>query len=107
MSIEIRNEKLINLSQAAGLFPPSRRGRPVHVSCLMRWIMEGVRTSSGRIRLDAIRVGGRWVTSIEAIERFAAAQTPSRPDAAVPPPSPASQKRASARAASRLKELGL
>jgi hypothetical protein len=41
-------------------------------------MLTGVRVQSGeRVRLEAVRLGGRWVTSSAALERFIAAQTPS------------------------------
>jgi Protein of unknown function (DUF1580) len=65
--IDITTEKLLSMSQAARLIPPSRSGRATHTSTLVRWIHRGVR---GR-RLDAVRIGGSWVTSVEALARFA------------------------------------
>jgi hypothetical protein len=44
---------------------------------LWRWITEGVRLPDGsRVRLEAARLGGRWLTSEPALRRFLAAQTP-------------------------------
>jgi hypothetical protein len=76
MSIDIRNETTISLNQVARMLPPGRRGRPVHLSCVLRWIIDGVRTPKGPVRLEALRIGSRWITSIEAVQRFAGAQTP-------------------------------
>jgi hypothetical protein len=69
MSIDLRTESILSLAQAARMLPPGRRGRP-------RWVLNGVKTSSGRVRYEAIRMGGRWLTSVKAMERFAARQTP-------------------------------
>ena len=77
MMIAIRHETLLTLAQAAALLPPNRRGRPVCLSCLYRWIQHGIRTSSAAtVRLEALRLGGRWLTSAEALERFARRLTP-------------------------------
>lgn len=77
MNIDLRNETVISLSQAARMLPPARRGRPVTISCVLRWLLNGVKLPSGGVvRLEAIRVGGRWLTSVEALERFAVRQTP-------------------------------
>lgn len=63
-----------HLSQVG--LPPGRRGRHVSLSCALRWTLNGVRLPSGEIvRLEAIRLGGRWLTSIEALQRFAERQT--------------------------------
>ena len=75
--IDLRNETTISLTQAARLLPPGRRGRPVTLSCILRWVLDGVRLASGeRVRLEATRMGGRWLTSVEALQRFADRQTP-------------------------------
>ncbi len=75
--IDLQNEQPISLRAAARLLPPGRRGRHVTVSCVFRWIVDGVVGPDGkRVRLEAARVGGRWLTSVPALERFAIAQTP-------------------------------
>jgi hypothetical protein len=66
-----QNETLLSISQAARLLPPGREGKPVHPSTVLRWILAG----SGGVRLEARRMGSRWVTSREALDRFSAALT--------------------------------
>jgi hypothetical protein len=109
MAIDIVNETLLGMGQAAHRFPPYRLGRPVNPSTIWRWIREGVVLPSGeRVRLEGVRVGGRWLTSVEALARFAAAQTPDvdlkRPD---PPKPPASRMRAAQRAGEQLDKIGI
>lgn len=68
-------EVWISLSQAAKLFPPARRGRPVSASCIWRWFKEGVQTPDGRrVHLETLRVVNRFVTSEAAVRRFILAQ---------------------------------
>jgi hypothetical protein len=43
----------------------------VHPRTIHNWIRRGVRG----IRLDAVRVGSRWWTSVEALHRFVEALT--------------------------------
>ncbi|MBV8232948.1 MAG: DUF1580 domain-containing protein [Planctomycetaceae bacterium] len=69
--IDLKTEKPLSLAQAARGVPPTRQDKPVHVSTLTRWILRGVHG----VRLEAARLGGRWVTSEEAICRFSAALT--------------------------------
>ena len=108
MSIELRNETLLTLNQAARLLPPSRCGRPVHLSCIFRWVRDGVRLLDGsRVRLEAIRLGGRWLTSVEALERFAAAQTPNLADRPQLPRTFTIRRLASERAEAHLQKLGI
>lgn len=69
----------LGLAQAAALLPPGRNGRPVSPSTLVRWIVDGVAGPDGTlVRLEAIRLGGRWVTDEDAIRAFAERLTPSR-----------------------------
>lgn len=50
--------------------------KPVHINTVRRWITRGVKGTRGtRVKLEAVRQGGMWVTSVEALERFAAALT--------------------------------
>jgi hypothetical protein len=80
--IDLRTENLISLVQAARLIPPGRNGKATHISTLMRWINPGARG----VRLEAVRLGGRWLTSAAALQRFAdrltALETGSGPDQA-------------------------
>lgn len=68
-------ETLLSFSQAAAMFPPFRRGRPVSPSCVWRWFRYGVRISNERVvRLEAVKVAGRHLTTVEAVHRFIASQ---------------------------------
>jgi hypothetical protein len=64
--INLLTEHVVHLVEAARLVPPGPRGRPPHLSTLLRWINPGVRG----VRLEAGRLGGRWVTSRETLQRF-------------------------------------
>jgi hypothetical protein len=65
--IDITHETLVTLSQAARSLPPGRKGKPSHLATVQRWILHGVRG----VRLEGVRLGGRWLTSREALARFA------------------------------------
>jgi hypothetical protein len=106
--IDLRNESTISLTQAARLLPPGRRDRPVSLSCVLRWVLDGVKTPNGVVRLEAVRLGGRWITSVQALERFAARQTPDlERQAPATPRSAAARTRASERAARALERAGI
>ena len=68
--IDINCEQLLTLSQAAKRFP-GRNGGNIAVSTLHRWATCGV----GGIRLETVVVGGRKMTSAEALQRFVNART--------------------------------
>jgi hypothetical protein len=69
--IDLVNEQRIGLHEGAKLYPSFRNGRPTHISTLLRHITKGVRLANGEIvRLEGARLGGRWITSREAVQRF-------------------------------------
>jgi hypothetical protein len=106
--IDLTNETSLSLAQAARLLPTGRGGRPVTLSCLLRWVLRGARSPSGEIvRLGAVRLGGRWITSREALQRFADALTPKLNDAEAKPRTQAARERASDRAGRELEKLGV
>jgi hypothetical protein len=108
--IDLTSETLISLSEAARLLPRGRRNRPVTLSCVLRWVLDGVRLPSGSaVRLQAVRMGGRWLTSKEALQRFADAQTPrldGQPEQPAPR-APSARQRDSERAAAALEKVGI
>src|SRR5262249_12923326 len=66
---QILDEHRISLHETPRLLGPD--GRPTHLSTALRAITKGVKTTTGeRVKLEALRVGGRWITSREAVERF-------------------------------------
>jgi len=64
--IELQTETLLTLKEAAERIP----GSP-HLSTLYRWVRAGLKG----VILESCLVGGRRVTSIEAVNRFASAIT--------------------------------
>jgi putative transposase len=69
---DLLTETLLGLCEAARRLPPGRGGRSVSFSCVLRWITHGVPGPDGRrVKLEAVRVGGRWLTSVEALARWA------------------------------------
>lgn len=88
--------------------PPGRNGKRLHLSTLLRWVIDGVRTPDGaRVRLEAIRVGARWLTSDAALQRFAERLTPRMDDTPAPIPTPTRQRDAAERAGKALSEFGI
>jgi hypothetical protein len=60
------HETLVFLRDVPSIAPAGPGGRKTHLSTVMRWKDRGVRG----VRLEAIRWGYRWVTSLEALARF-------------------------------------
>jgi hypothetical protein len=106
---EISQGKGQPLSRLARLVPPYRLGKPATLSCLVRWVVDGVRGPDGkRIHLEAVRISGRWCSTPEALSRFVAAQTPvvdSERTATLR--SPIARQRAAEQTARKLKTLGI
>lgn len=71
------NETTLSLTDACKILPTGRNGSKPHIGTLTRWINDGVTTADGtNVRLEALRLGGKWVTSKEALQRFAERLTP-------------------------------
>jgi hypothetical protein len=108
MGINLATETTFPLPQASKYLPNGRRGRPVHFTTLLRWVLDGVVGPAGqRIRLEAIRLGSKWVTSKEALQRFAEALTPAVDEPLPTPRTPISRQKASERAAKELERMGV
>jgi hypothetical protein len=108
--LDLTTETPLPLKDACALIPPARRGRRTHLSTILRWVLQGARSPSGeRVRLEAVRLGSRWVTSREALQRFAERLTPqAHEDAPHPAPrTPASRRRAADRVGRELERLGM
>jgi hypothetical protein len=58
--------ELITLTEAAKRFPSRRRGRPAHVSSLIRYVTRGLKGH----RLRAVKAGATWCTTLEWLEEF-------------------------------------
>ncbi len=59
--IDVSKERLLNLPDAAKIFPSARAGRPVHPSTVWRLIVSG--------ELEGLYSGNRWLTSVQALQR--------------------------------------
>lgn len=106
---DILKEEIISIHEAAALFPGRQPGKALNFSTIWRWILKGVRAADGQlIRLEGVRLGARWVTSREAISRFAARLTPpTGTDAIAPIGTPSARKRANDATKKKLSELGI
>jgi Protein of unknown function (DUF1580) len=108
--LDITREPPFTLAAAARLVPPARGGECTHFSTILRWILKGAKAPDGsRVRLEAIRLGGRWFTSREALQRFAEKLTPRFHDAADMPEvrTKTHREKASEQAAIKLDQLGI
>jgi hypothetical protein len=102
----LNEEPLISLTEAAGRFPGHRGANRLHPATLTRWILKGVNALDGRrVRLEAVRLGARWLTSEAALQRFADALS-SPPDSSAPSRSPTARHKASDRADAELRAMG-
>ncbi len=118
--IDLLNENVIDLADVPSVLP-SRSGKRLHVSCIHRWRHPGIKSRAGdRVQLECRRIGGRIVTSREAVARFCAAleaadlahhqaKADAAPTVQAPPAPrrPKARDRAIARAESRLAAAGV
>jgi hypothetical protein len=73
LSMNMLSETLISFRAAAALLPSTQPGECVCFTTIWRWATKGICRNGERVKLDAVRIGGRWVTSHQALERFTAA----------------------------------
>jgi len=107
--LDLLTETPISLAAAARLIPPGRNGKATCLSTVLRWILRGSPGPDGiMVRLEGIRLGGRWMTTREAIQRFAERLTPRLDDDSTPAPrSQTARQRASEKAARELTARGI
>jgi hypothetical protein len=106
--IDLSTESILSLREAAKLLGPARQGRPVSFQCLLRWVLDGTRSPSGEtVKLEAVRLGSRWVTSKEALQRFAEALTPQARGNPVPTRTARQQRRGAEKAERDLERMGI
>ena len=106
---DITSEQPIRLEEAARLIGTGRGGRPVHISTVLRWILNGQPRPDGKhVRLEAVRIGGSWRTSREALQRYAESLTPRLDSEPIPTmPAPSKRRREAERTERELERLGL
>jgi hypothetical protein len=100
--IDTGSEKLLTIAEAA---KHTKRS----FCSVWRWILTGIRAPNGkRVRLEAVKLGRSWMTSTEAVQRFALATTPDLDaDPGKAPRSASKREQAAARAEKKLKSLGI
>jgi hypothetical protein len=108
---EIQAGEGLALSAAGRLFPAHRGNGTLDPSTIFRWVTRGSRSAEGRVvKLEGVRVGGRWLTSRGAVTRFVAALTGAMDLTATTstpsPQTPAARLLAAERATAALKKLG-
>ncbi len=62
----IRTENPIDLETAAKVFPRGDLFRSVSIRTVFRWLIGGKKG----VKLEGVRIAGKWFTSVEAIGRF-------------------------------------
>jgi hypothetical protein len=105
LSLLTNGERLLSPAALAKQIPSHReRARHINAATVFRWITRGVKTPGGElIKLEAIKVGSFWRTSMEAAVRFfdaltAASHAPADTPPAPPAPTPKQRSRAAAKA---------
>lgn len=107
--MDLRNH--LSVQQISEQIPPARNGKKTHFSTVFRWITAGMRNrATGRtVKLSAVRVGGRWMVSKDALEQFFEACNPITQDepATLPIRTPTARQRANERAKRELQKAGI
>jgi hypothetical protein len=109
MAIDLSVERAISPAEAAAIWGASRGGRPTHPTRVLKAIKVGTPVpGGGRVFLDGLRLGGGWVTTREAIQRYALTLTAAATGrAAAPAPVTPARARALARVDRDLDAAGI
>lgn len=103
----ILSESPVWLPEALAAVLPG--GTVPSANTLTRWVQVGVQTPAGsRVKLEAVRIGGRLATSPAAVRRFIAAQQQPADEvsAVAPVRSPAGRRKGADAAGRRLELMG-
>ncbi|MDB5311929.1 MAG: hypothetical protein JWO38_6131 [Gemmataceae bacterium] len=101
----LNGEPLRPMAQLVARYSGARGAKRPHPSTPIRWATSGARAVDGRVvKLEAVRLGCRWLSSEAAFARFMTALA--TPLGQEPVRSPASRNRASERAAAELEKMG-
>lgn len=80
---------------------------PVSPSCVLRWILDGIRIpGGGKVYLEAVRMSGRYITTPPAIKRFIRAQSPELAAVEASPRPAGKREKVAAAASARLEKEG-
>lgn len=102
---DLAGEEHISIPQFCRLVP-SASGKPINISTAHRWIHDGINAADGtRAKLGAIRIGGRYIVSRSAVNKFIAALTGET--TAEPIRTPAARNRAAEAAKKKLEAIGI
>ncbi len=109
MPIDLTKEAGLNPTQLAKLIPSPRTGHASHSSKVVRWIVNGVLVNGQCVKLEALRMGGQWVSTAGALHEFGERLALSRSETS-PQPLPAStskRRREVERAERTLEHIGI
>jgi hypothetical protein len=110
MTSEFSSEPKVLIATLAREIPSHRTGRCLGPQAIWRWVCKGLRLADGRVvKLEAVRLAGRWYSSHGALQRFITAQQDDAQPAELPAPARSATKRqkASEKAAELLETAGL
>ena len=69
--IDLATQSGLNPKEAAAYLPSYKSGKPPHPSKIIRLIVKGTKLPDGSlIRLEALRIGNQWITTVEAIQAY-------------------------------------
>lgn len=109
MSTDTTTPTMMTVAQVARSIPGRDGTKGIHPSAITRWVTTGIPARNGqRVKLAAIRVGGRWLIRPDALDAFFAALGSTEPSAPTKPKrrTEAQRRRASEAAARELIRRG-
>lgn len=106
--MNIFEEDCLSISQLCKILPVGRNGKRPTFSTVWRYVLEGAKLPNGeRVKLEAVRFGGKWVSSKQAAQRFVEALSSAAADVPSPFRGRPARNRAAEQAAAELSERGI
>lgn len=70
--INVNDPDLVPIRSVPDMLPRNHGAKKAHIATVYRWMERGILTrgGSGRVKLSYIKVGGRRLTSIRALNEF-------------------------------------
>jgi hypothetical protein len=67
----VQQHRFLTINEVASSLPGHRQNERTSPATITRWILRGCQSLAGRtIRLHAVRAGGRWLVSPDALTEF-------------------------------------
>jgi len=106
--MDIFTGSTLTIHQACQVLPRGRNNSRPHFATVLSWIKRGRKAPDGTlVKLKALYISSKWVTTREDLVRFFERLTPSAEQTPLPISSPSARNKAAEQAAKEVDEKGI